>query len=602
MFPANSYYPRPASSPRDKYLAALAEAKAAEAEYLAAERLQQEEDDLRRRLDQIQSLKHHRAAPVYPSYHHQPAVDIDALRRQIAAEERERILREQEQERRHKQELKALEARHHAQAAERERVLAAQEAKLAALTRRAEPVRHFVNGHKQHQPKAIYSLDDLFSGLVRVVPAAKAPEPETVTLEQFLGSILGVEAAPPKPVQCAPKAPVPPTAPTTQTITLDQLLGNIFGGAAVPKPEAAASSSSAAPTPAPAKPAPAPATAPSQPAPQPTPFAGLEEVFKQFIPTPERQEEIAKFLSTFAQPCPQPQASSSKSTEDKLRENLETRLRSEQAKEDQDLAEAIRMSLADLDGANASSNSKGKAPAPAPVKNTTTSAAEIKEITDAFTALSNDWGVPEKLDFSTSRTTSPVRGSGASDADSVMARLTYSAHNQPVRYYHQALSKLLARLDTVESFGDEEVRHARKEAVGKVEGALDEVESVIEARWRKSVGRERQSAADDAVSAEVAVAEEAAPAVEVVHPAPVVEEPVSPVTEQTPALPEESTETIRPYELDLTPAPASPVVSEPEPTVDTFLLPAEPVEEPKQSKRARVEEEVESDWSAVEQE
>lgn len=40
-------YPSQVLSPRDKYLAALAEAKAAEAEYLAAEAIQQEEAALR---------------------------------------------------------------------------------------------------------------------------------------------------------------------------------------------------------------------------------------------------------------------------------------------------------------------------------------------------------------------------------------------------------------------------------------------------------------------------------------------------------------------------------------------------------------------------
>ncbi|KAF7319925.1 BAG domain-containing protein [Mycena kentingensis (nom. inval.)] len=287
-----------------------------------------------------------------------------------------------------------------------------------------------------------------------------------------------------------------------------------------------------------------------------------------------------------------PQASSSKSTEAKLRENLEARLRSEQAKEDQDLAEAIRMSLADLDGANSSSNFKGKAPAPAPVKNTTTSAAEIKKINDAFTTLSNEWSIPEQLDFSTSRTTSPVRGSGASDADSVMARLTYSAHNQSVRYYHQALSKLLARLDEVESFGDEEVRHARKEAVGKVESALDEVESVIEARWRKSVGRDRQLVADDVVLVDVASEEDPATSEQVVYPAPVVEERASQVVDQTSSRTGESAETILPYDVDATPAPASHIISEPE------ILPAA-IEEPNKLKKASVEEEAESDWSKL---
>jgi hypothetical protein len=51
-----------------------------------------------------------------------------------------------------------------------------------------------------------------------------------------------------------------------------------------------------------------------------------------------------------------------------------------------------------------------------------------------------------------------------------------------VRYYEQALSALLTQLDAVESWGNEEVRKHRKELVGRVEGALEEVEREVQVR------------------------------------------------------------------------------------------------------------------------
>jgi hypothetical protein len=67
-----------------------------------------------------------------------------------------------------------------------------------------------------------------------------------------------------------------------------------------------------------------------------------------------------------------------------------------------------------------------------------------------------------------------------SDSDSTIfleRRLTYTARNAPVRYYEHALSALLGQLDAIESSGSERVRERRKEVVGRVEKALEEVKS-----------------------------------------------------------------------------------------------------------------------------
>nr|GAT44358.1 predicted protein [Mycena chlorophos] len=368
----HSYRPVPlAPSPRDKYLAALAAAQAAEAEYLAAERLRQEEEAIRLRLRQIEALKqpsYHYATPSYNDFGYYepqpPVVDIEALRREIALEERQRILREQEQERRS--------------------VEAWERARRAALQ------------------NAIRS------------------EQATVELEAAIRSLTGRSRAPlgeaPNAIHHQPKVLNEPASQRAQA------------------------------------PTPTKATPKTSSIPQPRPIRFVVH----FADEPVAEVRSTSMQDAVAEPTTQ---SSKKASSDA-----------------------------------APKPSKGKAPAPAPVNTIATSNTEIQAVEAAFTALANEWVFPEQLDFSTSRTSSPAaRGSASTEADSVMASLAYSTNNQPVRFYHQSLSKLLARLDAVESFGDEQVRHARKEVVAKVEAALDEVESVVEARWRKLFGREERS-------------------------------------------------------------------------------------------------------------
>ncbi|KAJ7225990.1 hypothetical protein GGX14DRAFT_423366, partial [Mycena pura] len=638
MFHSSPYYRSPIPNPREKYLAALADARAAEAEYLAAERLQQEEDSLRQRLEQIQRLKQHDAPqPLafdsyrgYPSlqshaqYHHPFGYDnghghdVELLRSQIAVEERARITREQQARRlrkleaehaRKQEQARELEALRLAQVArehERTRALATQQAHLAALMHRApEPVVRVIvadtaapapqrhhhasrpgcttpfkpKSQPQHKVSGDHGVED-FQDLLKLLfgahvesrqPKAEASassglpndtKPAPVTLEQLIGGFLsaaGIEVA-------QQSSPVAASQETSKGAPAASQTSVPSRSAKVPQP---------APTPAlSSQPTPAPAPAPSQSSPQ---AVSLEQLFNHFRgpASAPNKVDLPQLLNIFfgnhthAQPTKAPevslitfwrhssQASSSKSKSTALKEALEARLRSEESNEDQDLAEAIRLSLSDLDAANTTpADSKGKAPAAEPVADLTTSAAEVKAINASYASLADEFVFPERLDFSTSRTSSPARSTTSETSESIISLLSYSAQNQPLRFYHQSLSALLARLDAVESFGDEELRHARKEAVGRVEGALEEVERVVEARWRKLVGKEERKEEPAAIAAAPAEAEAAvepeevavvvsAEDVSVVEAAPAVElepsvEPAADVETVSAALPEPS--------------------------------------------------------------
>ncbi|KAJ6626866.1 hypothetical protein B0H10DRAFT_2210751 [Mycena sp. CBHHK59/15] len=740
----------PISNPRERYLTALAEAKEAEAQYLAAERLQEEEDHLRQRLEQIQLLKQKTSQLSFdstpldtyarPQYETRPAPvvlganDLESLCRQIAVEERARIVREQQQQqefealRKQQQQVQELEARRReqqtleleafrihearkAQAArdnERARALAAQRNHLAALTLRSQepavrlvfsgdnaaPTRkHHCRPQKAHshddlpstvgladllasftgaperrrqtapQPRAALDLNEILQAMVGTSKAQKEPKPAApvaIEVQDLLTQLLGGRSE----SEQAPKAPEnsasqPPAAP--QAVDLEQLLGHLFGAHGATQAQPSKSAAAAQPrgeikadqpaekkettTPAPQQVK--PEAKAEQQAAQPVQPVSLEQILSQVLGgfqhpqqssstnTSPQVEGIQQLLNMFmgghahAQPQKESaQASSSKpaSTDSALKHELEARFRSQQSSEEQDLQEAIRMSLA-----ASPSESKGKAPAPpAPVKDVATSTAEVKAIDASFTALSSEFVFPAQLDFSTSRTSSPNR---TGEPESVTSRLSYSAHNQPVRFYHQALNGFLGQLDSVESFGDDALRHQRKDIVGRVEGALDELERVIEACWRKFIGKEERKeematpvSEPEVTPSELVVAESApvpAAAVEL-EDAPVVvaaedvaaaadeapvddipkvangvtdsatEDPIPDTTTTTASYPptaaeSESVETIRPYDA----SPASPE------SIDTFLLPADSTESPKQPAKAAEPEDVGSDWSEV---
>ena len=107
----------------------------------------------------------------------------------------------------------------------------------------------------------------------------------------------------------------------------------------------------------------------------------------------------------------------------------------------------------------------------------------IQDIRASLARLSADFTVPPSLDFS----------------DDEADGLAYTPTNAPVKVYEYALEGLLARLDAVESDGDEEVRVARRTVVQEVEMALEGVEGKVK--------RAREVAQDASRSGEDVLAE-----------------------------------------------------------------------------------------------
>ncbi|KAJ7269988.1 hypothetical protein B0H12DRAFT_1320227 [Mycena haematopus] len=560
-------------NPREKYLAALAEAKAAEAEYLAAEQLQQEENQLRQRLEQIQRLRNQPSA----YYTYTPAtqypqaapLDFEALRRQIVAEERARIVREQEVKA-----LRVQETQRQARELEAFRIhegRKAQRAEVGAFTHRAlVPSVRFVvsedahgsrtrHAHSHHrgaylefrnsvgipllaatakhhhahdcgcERKALkeskttdVNIEDLLSRLLGVRANARQPKPQesqprrTVGLEHLLQHAPGHAASQPK-TDTKPAKETTPQRQAEVPITLEQLLGHLLGATGIDVERSPASTSNAAApaekkevpsAPAPPRSATKPAPAATAAVPQAPQHIDLHHIWNTLgsaaectaAPSQSNQgpgvelnlQQLFNMFLGGAAPAPaQPQAGSSKSASASTNGDSKPAVKKteREEREERELEEAIRLSLADSHPSPTTSESKGKAPASAPVKDIASSTAEVHAIDASFAALANEFVFPPQLDFSTSRTASPTRNAAADE--SVIAKLSYSTQNQTVRFYHQALTGLLARLDAVDSFGDEGLRHERKEVVGRVEGAMDEVERVVEGRWRKWAGRER---------------------------------------------------------------------------------------------------------------
>ncbi|SJL06343.1 uncharacterized protein ARMOST_09679 [Armillaria ostoyae] len=192
--------------------------------------------------------------------------------------------------------------------------------------------------------------------------------------------------------------------------------------------------------------------------------------------------------------------------ESSLKAELEARLNNDQSNEIKDTIHAIFASLNDAHSNAPSSSSKGKEKAhpisaeDATSKDVVSSMEAVRNVETAFHALESEFVFPIQLDFT------PAPSPASSDSESSLTgRLAYTSRNAPVRYYEQSLSGLLAQLDSVESFGNEALRSVRKEVVGKVESALEELEREVEGRWRSKTAKEAKEAGEqDAVNAEVA--------------------------------------------------------------------------------------------------
>ncbi|KAF8596007.1 hypothetical protein BDV93DRAFT_80133 [Ceratobasidium sp. AG-I] len=108
---------------------------------------------------------------------------------------------------------------------------------------------------------------------------------------------------------------------------------------------------------------------------------------------------------------------------------------------------------------------------------TSPSHTTISHILSSLATLQSDFAFPTQLDFAPSATSSS-------------SKLAYTSANAPVHQYEHQLTGLLTQLDAVESYGDEDVRKARKDAVKAIEKELEELDGKKAEAWRRMTGHE----------------------------------------------------------------------------------------------------------------
>ncbi|KAJ3802620.1 hypothetical protein GGU11DRAFT_765107 [Lentinula aff. detonsa] len=247
----------------------------------------------------------------------------------------------------------------------------------------------------------------------------------------------------------------------------------------------------------------------------------LEEVLRlMFNPQPHISNTVPEKVASPSKPVAQEKPKTIEITEPhpvsgsdsrpvsalSLKEQLEARLNNDQSNEIKDTIQAILASLSNPTASptppsasetSPNNNSKGKGKAPEPQPNLTPISGDahkalesVRAIEASLVALQDEFEFPSDVDFSPapSRSSSPVRDdvSYTSEFDTpTLRKLAYTARNHPIRSYEQALSRLLVQLDEIESHGNADVRNSRKAVVARVEGALEELEQKVEARWNK---------------------------------------------------------------------------------------------------------------------
>lgn len=117
--------------------------------------------------------------------------------------------------------------------------------------------------------------------------------------------------------------------------------------------------------------------------------------------------------------------------------------------------------------------------------NLSDSLKRVESIEATFQTLEAEFVFPTKLDFTESSSTSTT-----------FPHLAFTANNHSVRYHEQSLSSLLQQLDLIESHGDSSLRLKRKLAVQSIEKALEDLEKEVAGRWKASVEKEANQSTD----------------------------------------------------------------------------------------------------------
>ncbi|KAK7029016.1 hypothetical protein VNI00_014726 [Paramarasmius palmivorus] len=540
-------------NPRDRYLAALAEAKVAEAELLAEEEARREEEQLaeelalRKRLEEIQASRrrHTSHLDVYDDFSLHRRHSYNPHAPGYASEDRlTRLRREMEED-----ELRAARQKK----LERE-VILRKEAEIIAQKRKEEENRlELVRRRREQEEKRLLELRRAQTVQASVAPTCKRPyssqtsHPVYITLEDLLGQFE-------RPLTRSDTA-IRPSQPTKATKTAisdvaspEDFLDLIFGVAGKPSHGTEQKQSATAPVPSVTKPATVPKATAKPKATDDLANFNPEDVVKllfglgsQFMGAAQQEpSSTPQASSSKAGPSGSRSSSSTSTTQpvqmqqahacnnvaapspkrpepSSLKDELEARLYNDCDTEIRDTMQAILASLADAATYEQASSAPAPAPAPSSASSSATSFTSkgkekaeerqakaegeatsqdvvnamdtVNTIEAAFVVLQQDFTFPSQLDF-----TPPSSRPSSPVSDTLSSKLAYTSRNHPLRYYEQSLSGLLSQLDSVESFGSAEVRQRRKEVVERVEGAIDELEKEVEGRWQSRVAKEEKEA------------------------------------------------------------------------------------------------------------
>ncbi|KAK7468434.1 hypothetical protein VKT23_002947 [Stygiomarasmius scandens] len=546
--PSNDIYSRPPLNSRDRYLAALAEAKAAEADYLADEAVRREEEALRQRLEEIQLRKRHeqfsRYRQPFESYSHSHGSHdrLSLLRQELEEEELRQAAaasrrREFEEARalvlKRRQEEQTLELLTRRRQEEEKRLLALRQEQKAARrvhqTSSRPAIQFVLEAEKTPQPLSMLShqhVPTCTPFTTRSVPACSSTQPKQ--FDEVLKLLSGQAIRP----RDSPKKAVFPSKPVGRFVIDEaKARSNKSSESPVPQKRSTSSSTSQAQVLTP------PINEQLQSRPNEEEANEIRDIIQAIFASLADAATYAtsgNVDSSAKQSTPSTASSSVPSSSNKgekklaeptrafspassLKEQLEARLRNDETVEIRDTIQAILASLADTASttlsssvssasSDSSSSAKGKGKENIASESTDTteptsadvlkSMETVRNIEASFLTLQSDFVFPSQIDFTptSSRSPSPTRSSDneplTPTSDSTILKLAYTSRNHPVRYYEQTLSALLTRLDDVQSFGNEQVRTLRKEVVGRVKKAIDELEGEIEGRWRSKVAKE----------------------------------------------------------------------------------------------------------------
>ncbi|KAK2465144.1 hypothetical protein APHAL10511_002836 [Amanita phalloides] len=108
-----------------------------------------------------------------------------------------------------------------------------------------------------------------------------------------------------------------------------------------------------------------------------------------------------------------------------------------------------------------------------------TTANNRVEMAGEYSSVESPAAVTDNAEMSSEETVDNV------DSEEITPQLAYTTRNYPVHAYFEKLNVLLTKLDSIDSYGSQNVRDRRKDAARSIEREAGRIELVVRDAWRK---------------------------------------------------------------------------------------------------------------------